>query len=151
MPPPYTNTAFEKARKLLRANLTPAQRAEEKEHEWFTVEGGMTGWKYLVRAGGDYAHGGNMEVRSGPMMGRGFCLYPQGVPIGDVALTLKFWVENMEDKCWLRAYRALPQGFREAQAAWAKKKESSGVPVPPGKFGYLADLARNDAIDIANY
>lgn len=86
--------ARERAEKLLRKNLSPAQRAQLKKNDWFEVRGSDTGKTYRIK------RGRQMNIRELDGEGREVCTWcflPEGqCPAGDVMLAQKIALENFE-------------------------------------------------------
>jgi hypothetical protein len=86
--------AYERGLRLLKANLTPAQRQQFDTYRYFEVIGGKTGRRYRIR------HGCSMNIEQIDRKGRrvcGWCFFPKGrlVP-GDVMLAQKLALELFE-------------------------------------------------------
>ena len=86
--------AYERGLRLLKANLTPAQRHQFDTYRYFEVIGGKTGRRYRIR------HGCSMNIEQIDRKGRrvcGWCFFPKGrlVP-GDVMLAQKLALELFE-------------------------------------------------------
>ncbi|WGD51184.1 hypothetical protein QA641_37775 [Bradyrhizobium sp. CB1650] len=94
---------------LLRAWLSPAQRAQFTEKGYFEVTGGDTGRKYRIYAG---ASTNVCEVdKKGRPMG-GLCFMPRGnLPVGDVMLSQKIALECSENHALEVGRRFAPTGF----------------------------------------
>jgi hypothetical protein len=92
--------------RLLRAWLSPAQRAHFAEKDYFEVIGGDTGKQYRIYAGA------GMNVCEVDEKGRpilGLCFVPVGeLPIGDVVLSQKIALENCESDALAVARRFVP-------------------------------------------
>ena len=95
--------------RLLRAWLSPAQRAHFAEKGYFEVVGGDTGRQYRIHAGA------GMNVCEVDKMGRptlGLCFMPVGeLPIGDIMLSQKIALENWESGALAVARRFIPNRF----------------------------------------
>jgi hypothetical protein len=95
--------------RLLRARLSPAQRAHFAEKGYFEVVGGDTGKQYRIYAGA------GMNVCEVDEKGRptlGLCFVPVGeLPIGDVVLSQKIALENCESGALAVARRFVPNAF----------------------------------------
>ena len=95
--------------RLLRAWLSPAQRAHFAEKGYFEVIGGDTGKRYRIYPGA------GMNVLEVDQKGRpriGFCFMPQGeLPIGDVMLAQKIALENRENSALAVANQFVPNAF----------------------------------------
>jgi hypothetical protein len=80
--------------RLLRENLTPAQRQQYDRYGYFEVVGGRTGKCYRVR------HGRSMNIDQLDRNGRrvcGWCFFPEGnLVTGDVMLAQKMALELFE-------------------------------------------------------
>jgi len=86
--------AHERGMRLLRANLTPAQRHQLDRYGYFEVIGGKTGKRYRIR------HGRSMNIDQLDRNGRrvcGWCFFPEGnLVTGDVMLAQKAALELFE-------------------------------------------------------
>ena len=86
--------AHERGMRLLRENLTPAQRAQYDRYGYFEVIGGRTGKRYRIR------HGRSMNIDQLDKNGRrvcGWCFFPEGnLVTGDVMLAQKVALELFE-------------------------------------------------------
>ena len=95
--------------RLLRAWLSPAQRAHFAEEGYFEVVVGDTGKQYRIYAGA----GMNLcevDEKGRPILG--LCFVPVGeLPIGDVVLSQKIALENCESGVLAVARRVVPNGF----------------------------------------
>jgi len=95
--------------RLLRAWLSPAQRAHFAEKGYFEVIGGDTGKQYRIYPGA------GMNVLEVDEKGRprlGLCFMPQGeLPIGDVMLSQKIALENHESSALAVANQFVPNAF----------------------------------------
>jgi hypothetical protein len=95
--------------RLLRAWLSPAQRAHFTEKGYFEVVGGDTGKQYRIYPGA------GMNVCEVDEKGRptlGLCFVPAGeLPIGDVMLSQKIALENCESSALAVARRFVPNAF----------------------------------------
>jgi len=95
--------------RLLRAWLSPAQRAHFAEKGYFEVVGGDTGRQYRIHAGA------GMNVCEVDKKGRptlGLCFMPVGeLPIGDIMLSQKIALENWESGALAVARRFIPNRF----------------------------------------
>lgn len=84
-----------KGLELLKANLTPAQRAMYEEKRYFEVKGGTTGKTYRIH------HGRQMNIHEMDDEGKavcGICFLPQGgLVAGDCMLAQKTALELFED------------------------------------------------------
>jgi len=86
--------AQERGIRLLKENLTPAQRHQLEKHAYFEVIGGKSGKRYRIR------HGRSMNIDQLDKNGRrvcGWCFYPTGALVaGDVMLAQKVALELFE-------------------------------------------------------
>ena len=86
--------AQERGLKLLKENLTAAQRRQYEKYGYFEVIGGKTGKRYRIR------HGRQMNIEQLDRNGRrvcGWCFFPQGNLVsGDVMLGQKLSLELFE-------------------------------------------------------
>ena len=86
--------AHERGMRLLRENLTSAQRAQYDRYGYFEVVGGRTGKRYRIR------HGRSMNIDQLDKNGRrvcGWCFFPEGnLVTGDVMLAQKVALELFE-------------------------------------------------------
>jgi hypothetical protein len=86
--------AQERGLKLLKENLTAAQRRQYEKYGYFEVLGGKTGKRYRIR------HGRQMNIEQLDRNGRrvcGWCFFPQGNLVsGDVMLGQKLALELFE-------------------------------------------------------
>jgi hypothetical protein len=86
--------AHERGIRLLKENLTPAQRQQLEKHAYFEVIGGRTGKRYRIR------HGRSMNIDQLDRNGRrvcGWCFFPLGgLVAGDVMLAQKVALELFE-------------------------------------------------------
>src|SRR5215475_12789776 len=104
--------------RLLRAWLSPAQRAHFAEKGYFEVVGGDTGKQYRIYAGA------GMNVCEIDEKGRptlGLCFVPVGeLPIGDVVLSQKIALENCESGALAVARRFVSNAcsFRQSRLLW---------------------------------
>jgi hypothetical protein len=80
--------------RLLRENLTPAQRQQYDRYGYFEVVGSKTGKRYRIR------HGRSMNIDQLDRNGRrvcGWCFFPEGnLVTGDVMLAQKTALELFE-------------------------------------------------------
>src|SRR5262245_16377949 len=111
----YYMNAEIRARKLLRANLTPRQLDDLDAHQRFVVVGGTTGESYFVEANG------NVRFVVSLVPGEGFCVHAMGVPSADKALCMVLMIEHDEptflsianwygrgnNEAWMRAINAV--------------------------------------------
>jgi hypothetical protein len=88
--------AQERGLRLLKDNLSAAQRIQYEAHRYFDVVGGSTGRRYRIR------HGRQMNIDQLDRTGRricGWCFYPQGgLVAGDVMLAQKTALEAFESE-----------------------------------------------------
>lgn len=88
--------AQERGLRLLKEQLTPAQRTQYEAYRYFDVTGGSTGRRYRIR------HGRQMNIDQLDRSGRricGWCFYPQGgLVAGDVMLAQKTALEVFESE-----------------------------------------------------
>ena len=100
--------------RLLRAWLSPAQRAHFAEKGYFEVVGGDTGRQYRIHAGA------GMNVCEVDKKGRpilGLCFVQAGeLPIGNVVLSQKIALENCESSALAVARRFVPNAFSFRQS-----------------------------------
>jgi hypothetical protein len=86
--------AHERGMRLLKENLTPAQRQQYERYGYFEVVGGKTGKRYRIR------HGRSMNIDQLDKNGRrvcGWCFFPEGnLVTGDVMLAQKMALELFE-------------------------------------------------------
>ncbi len=86
--------AQERGLRLLKENLSPAQRQQYERHSFFDVVGGSTGKRYRIR------HGRQMNIEQLDKNGRrvcGWCFFPQGSLVaGDIMLAQKLALELYE-------------------------------------------------------
>lgn len=86
--------AHARGMRLLRDNLTPAQRQQYDRYGYFEVVGGKTGKRYRIR------HGRSMNIDQLDRNGRrvcGWCFFPEGnLVTGDVMLAQKMALELFE-------------------------------------------------------
>lgn len=86
--------AQERGIRLLKENLTLAQRQQYEKHWYFEVVGGKTGKRYRIR------HGRSMNIDQLDKNGRrvcGWCFFPKGgLVTGDVMLAQKVALELFE-------------------------------------------------------
>jgi hypothetical protein len=86
--------AQERGMRLLKENLSPAQRQQYEKHRYFEVIGGRTGKRYRIR------YGRMMNIDQLDKRGRhicGWCFFPEGhLVAGDVMLTQKLALELFE-------------------------------------------------------
>jgi hypothetical protein len=86
--------AHARGMRLLRENLTPAQRQQYDRYGYFEVVGGKTGKRYRIR------HGRSMNIDQLDRNGRrvcGWCFFPEGnLVTGDVMLAQKHALELFE-------------------------------------------------------
>jgi hypothetical protein len=86
--------AHARGMRLLRENLTPAQRQQYDRYGYFEVIGGKTGKRYRIR------HGRSMNIDQLDRNGRrvcGWCFFPEGnLVTGDVMLAQKQALELFE-------------------------------------------------------
>jgi len=92
--PGYGTEPYERSIRLLKANLSPAQRCQFEEHTYFDLKGGNTGKSYRIR------HGRVANIEEHNVNGicvRKWCFAPVGqLPIGDVMLAQKLALEVFE-------------------------------------------------------
>ena len=94
---------------LLRAWLSPAQRAQFAGKGYFEVIGGDTGRQYRIYAG---ASTNVCEIDEKGRPTRGLCFMPRGnLPVGDVMLSQKIALEGREKRAMEVARRFTPTGF----------------------------------------
>ncbi|WGD54141.1 hypothetical protein QA641_09725 [Bradyrhizobium sp. CB1650] len=92
--------------RLLRAWLSPAQRAQFAAKGYFEVIGGDTGKQYRIYAGAVC----EIDEKDRPTIG--LCFRPMGeLPIGDVMLSQKIALESCENRALEVARRFAPTGF----------------------------------------
>jgi hypothetical protein len=86
--------AHERGMRLLKENLSPAQRLQYQKSGYFEVIGGRTGKRYRIR------HGRSMNIDQLDKNGRricGWCFFPEGnLVTGDVMLAQKLALELFE-------------------------------------------------------
>ncbi|HEX5998163.1 MAG TPA: hypothetical protein VFZ16_02015 [Hyphomicrobiaceae bacterium] len=86
--------AHDRGMRLLKENLTPAQRQQYAKYGYFEVIGGKTGRRYRIR------HGRSMNIDQLDRNGRrvcGWCFFPEGnLVTGDVMLAQKQALELFE-------------------------------------------------------
>jgi hypothetical protein len=86
--------AHERGIRLLKENLTTAQRQQLEKHAYFEVVGGRSGKRYRIR------HGRSMNIDQLDKNGRrvcGWCFFPSGCLVaGDVMLAQKVALELFE-------------------------------------------------------
>jgi hypothetical protein len=89
--------AEKRAEDLLRLCLTPQQIEDLEKKSCFYVEvAGKNGKKerYRIDRG---SHGNVKQIDEKGSIIRSFCIQPSGVPVGDVLLTQKLWLEASEE------------------------------------------------------
>lgn len=89
--------AEKRAEDLLRLCLSPQQIEDLEKKKCFYVEiEGKTGKKerYRIDRG---SHGNVKQIDDKGSIIRSFCIQPSGVPVGDVLLTQKLWLEASEE------------------------------------------------------
>ncbi len=88
--------AHDRGIRLLRENLSPAQRAQYEERGYFDVIGGETGRRYRI------SRGSQMNVYRLDKKGRRVCVlcfFPEGeLVVGDVMLAQKLAIELFESQ-----------------------------------------------------
>jgi hypothetical protein len=103
--PPW-RVAQHRSIKLLKENLSAAQRQQYESHHYFEVIGGSTGTRYRIR------HGLQMNVQQLDRRGirvRMLCFMPKGrLGVGDVMLAQKLALELFEDEAVKAANKVLP-------------------------------------------
>ena len=97
--------AQERGIRLLKGNLSPAQREQYEKNWHFDVIGGKSGKRYRIR------HGSSMNIDQFDKIGRrvcGWCFYPRGdLVVGDVMLAQKLALELFE-----------PEALKIANRVW---------------------------------
>jgi hypothetical protein len=107
------STAEGKARTLLRAWLSLAQRNQFDTHGWFEVVGGTTGKLYRVTYG---TCANVFEVANDGILVTGLCFVPAGrLAEGDVMLAQKIALETAESRA-LSVAQAFPPRLPRASA-----------------------------------
>ncbi len=100
--------AHERGLRLLKQNLSPAQRSQWEEHGYFEVVGGETGRRYRIRTGSQ------MNIEQLNKKGRAvrlLCFVPAGeLVMGDVMLAQKLALELFE-KDALKVANEFPVDF----------------------------------------
>jgi hypothetical protein len=89
--------AEKRAEDLLRLCLTPKQIEDLETKKCFYVEIISSGGKkerYRIDRG---SHGNVKQIDEKGSIIRSFCIQPSGVPVGDVLLTQKLWLEASEE------------------------------------------------------
>jgi hypothetical protein len=89
--------AEKRADDLLRLCLTPQQIDDFEKKNCFYIEIDGTGGKkerYRIDRG---SHGNVKQIDDKGSIIRSFCIQPSGVPVGDVLLTQKLWLEASEE------------------------------------------------------
>ena len=95
--------------RLLRAWLSPAQRAHFAEKGYFEVVGGETGMQYRIYPG-IMSNVCEIDEKGRPRLG--LCFQTIGeLPIGDVMLAQKIALENCESSALAVARRFVPNAF----------------------------------------
>ena len=88
--------ATERGARLLKENLTPAQRHQYDQYRYFEVTGGETGTQYRIR------HGSQMNVERLDQVGNHvctLCFVPEGsLVLGDIMLAQKIALELFESE-----------------------------------------------------
>jgi hypothetical protein len=94
----------ERGMRLLRENLSAAQRDQHERCNYFEVIGGATGRRYRIRQG----HQMNVEQLDGTgALVRLLCFMPEGCRwVGDVMLAQKFALELFETEATRIAHKA---------------------------------------------
>jgi hypothetical protein len=91
-----STAAHERGIRLLKENLSPAQRQQYDKHAYFEVTGGKTGKRYRIR------YGRSMNIDQLDKNGRrvcGWCFFPHGnLVTGDVMLAQKLALELFESE-----------------------------------------------------
>jgi hypothetical protein len=98
--------AQDRGLRLLTENLTPAQRGQYENGQYFDVSGGTSGNRYRIR------HGRSMNIDQLDKWGQrvcGWCFVPQGrLVTGDVMLAQKVALELFEPEALHVAHKILP-------------------------------------------
>jgi len=95
--------------RLLRAWLSPLQRAQFAQARYFEVVGGDTGKHYRIYPGA-MSNVCEIDEKGRPKLG--LCFVPLGeLPIGDVMLAQKIALENCESSALAVARRFVPNAF----------------------------------------
>jgi len=83
-----------RAEQLLRSCLSPEQieSLETRGHFYVDVDGGRE--RYRIDRG---SHGNVKQVDKNNSLIRSFCIQPEGVPVPDIMLTQKLWLEASEE------------------------------------------------------
>lgn len=92
-----TQPARDRAKELLLANLTPAQKETLEKNKWFLVEGGRSKQRYRIRVG---SVSGNIDVMDGDKVRHRLCAHLNqtiGIPSDDHILAQKLMLEAAED------------------------------------------------------
>jgi hypothetical protein len=101
--------ARERGVRLLKENLTPAQRDQYEKSGYFDVTGGETGTLYRIR------HGSQMNVEQLDARGRRVCVLcfvPEGdLVLGDIMLAQKIALELLESDA-IAVANKMPAGLR---------------------------------------
>ncbi len=109
-----TTEARDRGLRLLKENLSPAQRAQYEKRGYFVVVGGETGTRYRIR------NGDQLNVEELTKKGRArriLCFIPEGDLVeGDVMLAQKLALELFEPAA-LKVACEYPVGFCRSHLA----------------------------------